>query len=61
MNELGTDGKDGDGIYRNRNVDFECLDIYVNGKGLNSTWISVSDNDWRFNYIQKYGWMNTPQ
>ncbi len=61
MKELGTDGKDGDGIYRNRNVDFECLDIYVNGKGLNSTWISVSDNDWRFNYIQKYGWMNTPQ
>ncbi len=59
--DLGTDGKDGDGIFRNRNVDFECLDLYVNAKGLNSTWISISDNDWRFNVIQPYGWMNTPK
>ena len=59
--ELGSDGKDGDGIYRNRNVDFEGLDLYVNAKGLNSTWISISDNDWRFNVVQPYGWMNTPR
>jgi hypothetical protein len=33
----------------------------VNAKGLNSTWISISDNDWRFNVIQPYGWMNAPR
>ncbi|MFZ4573128.1 MAG: type II secretion system protein [Phycisphaerales bacterium] len=58
LKELGSDGKDGDGALRNRNVDFECLDLYINAKGLNSTWISISDNDWRFNVVQGYGWMN---
>ncbi len=46
---------------RNRNVDFECLDIYVNATNLNNKWISISDNDWRFGYVQPYGWLNTPR
>lgn len=46
---------------RNRNVDFECLDIYVNATSLTSKWISISDNDWRFGFVQPYGWLNTPR
>jgi prepilin-type N-terminal cleavage/methylation domain-containing protein len=61
LEKLPTDGRDGDGPLRNRNADFECLDLYVNGKGNLNTWISISDNDWRFGVIQPYGWMNGPR
>jgi hypothetical protein len=45
----------------NRNLDFECNDLYINMKtGLN-TWYSISDNDWRFGYVQPYGWANAPR
>lgn len=47
------------GVDRNR--DFECNDLYINGKGNNDTWYSISDNDWRFGYVQPYGWANAPR
>ena len=53
-----------DGIEKtppNRALDFECNDLYINAKGALNTWYSISDNDWRFGYVQPYGWANSPR
>lgn len=42
----------------NRTADFECLDLFVSNK---TQWYSISDNDWRFGFIQPYGWANNPR
>lgn len=44
-----------------RTVDFECNDLYVNVKGHKNTWYAISDQDWRFNFVQPYGWINNPR
>jgi prepilin-type N-terminal cleavage/methylation domain-containing protein/prepilin-type processing-associated H-X9-DG protein len=41
-----------------RNLEFECNDMYASTGG---PWVSISDNDWRFNRIQGYGWINNPK
>jgi prepilin-type N-terminal cleavage/methylation domain-containing protein len=56
--QLATDGNDS---VRNVNADFECNDMFANVKGLNSTWYSISDEDWRFGTVQPYGWINSPK
>lgn len=40
---------------------FVCNDLFVNAKGNTNTWYSISDNDWRFGYVQPYGWINAPR
>ncbi len=59
--KLPNDKNERDLNSRNRNVDFEALDIYANATNLNNRWISVSDNDWRFGFVQPFGWLNTPR
>jgi prepilin-type N-terminal cleavage/methylation domain-containing protein/prepilin-type processing-associated H-X9-DG protein len=41
-----------------RTTEFECLDLYATA---GSRWVSISDNDWRFNVIQGFGWINNPK
>jgi len=42
-----------------RALEFECNDLYAtSGSG---QWFSISDNDWRFNRVQGYGWINNPK
>lgn len=52
-----------DGIERvqNRNIDSECNDLYVNTRNTNSTWYAISDRDWRFGGVQRFGWVNSPR
>lgn len=42
-----------------RNLEFECNDLYATAG--NGQWFSISDNDWRFSRIQGYGWINNPK
>lgn len=43
------------------NADFECNDLYVNVKGLKTTWYAISDEYDRFGFNQNYGWLNAPR
>jgi len=54
--KLGTDRLE---TVQNRNTDFECNDLFITVKG--NQWYSISDNDWRFGFVQPYGWANNPQ
>ncbi len=46
---------------QDRNLDFECNDLFVNTKAVKAQWYSISDEDWRFGYVQPYGWINNPR
>ncbi|MBL9000686.1 MAG: DUF1559 domain-containing protein [Phycisphaerae bacterium] len=53
-----------DGVERpptNRNLDFECNDLFISNKNTLNSWYSISDADWRFGYVQPYGWANAPR
>ena len=59
--ELLKPTNDGRENVQDRTRDFECNDLYVNVRGQRNTWYSISDSDWRFNYVQPYGWVNNPR
>ncbi len=40
---------------------FVCNDLFINAKQLLNSWYSISDSDWRFGYVQPYGWANAPR
>jgi prepilin-type N-terminal cleavage/methylation domain-containing protein/prepilin-type processing-associated H-X9-DG protein len=42
------------------NADLEANDLYVNVKGLASTWYAISNPE-RFGATQSYGWINSPR
>lgn len=42
---------------QNQNMDFEAIDLYINLKGLKSSWYRVSDPPNNFSY----GWANNPR
>lgn len=52
---------DGNETLQTRDLHFECNDMYANGRQNSTSWISISDNDWRFGFVQPYGWMNLPK
>lgn len=47
---------DGNDRVQDRNLDFECNDIYVNVKGWKSTWYKVSSDTG-----VRFGWINDPR
>lgn len=45
---------------RDPNFDFEANDLFINAKGLLTSWRSISDAGDRFGFVQRYGWANDP-
>ncbi|MDX2131880.1 MAG: DUF1559 domain-containing protein [Planctomycetota bacterium] len=45
----------------NTNANVNANDFYINVRGLNSTWLAISDRQWRYGFVQGYGWLNHPR
>ncbi len=52
---------DRDETRQDRTKEFECNDLFANGRASDATWYSMSDQDWRFNSVQPFGWINNPR
>ena len=40
--------------------DFLCKFLYISKRQTATSWFAVSDQDWRFGTVQRYGWANDP-
>ena len=58
--ELWRAPSDGNEDVVTQSADFETADLFATG-ALGNRWFSVSDQDWRFNVQQGYGWINNPR
>ncbi len=45
---------------RDQDNDFETNDLFINVKGLSTTWRFISDAGDRYGFNQRYGWANDP-